>query len=112
MITDSPASPRGRALSGPVTVTLDFLDALQVQSALEHRVGYLSGMARELRDLRAALDDPKPGEGEDALATAIASVQRAMRVLDAALGYRGTPDPMGPHAGETESELRAAWGDR
>jgi hypothetical protein len=82
---------------------------------LEYRVGYLSGMARELRDQRLALDDPKPGEGEEMrLAVAIAGVQRAIRAmaLDAAFGYHGTPDPMGPHAGETESELRAAWGDR
>jgi hypothetical protein len=110
MITDPPATLRRRSLSGPITVTFDVLDAWQVQSALEYRVGYLSGMARELRDRRLALDDPKPGEGEEALAVAIAGVQRAIRALDAAFGY--TPDPMGPHAGETESELRAAWGDR
>jgi hypothetical protein len=89
-----------------------FLDALQVQSALEHRVGYLSGMARELRDLRAALDDPKPGEGEDALATAIASVQRATRALDAASATAARPTRWRRREGETESELRAAWGDR
>jgi hypothetical protein len=108
MIADSPR----RSISGPVTVTFDALDAFQVASALEYRVGYFSGMARELRDQRLALDDPKPGQGEEVLAVSIACLQRAIRALDAAFGYRGTPDPMGPHAGETESELRAAWGDR
>jgi hypothetical protein len=112
MITDTPATPRGRSLSGPITVTLDFLDVLQVQSALEYRVGYFSGMARELRDRRMTLGDPKPGVGEEMLAISIASVQRALRTIDEALGYHGTPDPMGPREGETESELRAAWGDR
>jgi hypothetical protein len=91
MITDPPATLRRRSLSGPITVTFDVLDAWQVQSALEYRVGYLSGMARELRDRRLALDDPKPGEGEVGLAVAIAGVQRALRALDAAFGY--TPDP-------------------
>jgi hypothetical protein len=112
MITDPPATLGRRSLSGPITVTWDVLTAFQVQSALEFRVGYLGGMARELRDQRLALGDPKPGEGEVVLAVAIAGVQRAIRALDVAFGYHGAPDPMAPREGETESELRAAWGDR
>lgn len=85
----------GRGLSGALSVTLDVLDAFQVLSALEYREGYLTGMARELRDHRMALGIEAPHESEAALATAIVQVRRAKRAIDEALGWAGTPDPAG-----------------
>jgi hypothetical protein len=116
MITKSAATPPatrpGRSLSGTVKVEIDVLDAFQALSALAHYTGYMRGQAHSMLEQRRALGITKPGEGEEMYAVAIAQCERATRAIDKALGWNGTPDPMAPHEGETESELRAAWGDR
>jgi hypothetical protein len=106
-----PAQP-GRSLSGTVTVEIDVLDAFQALSALAHYTGYMRGQANYMLEQRRALGISKPGEGEEMYAVAIAQCERATRAIDKALGWNGTPDPMAPREGESESELRAAWGDR
>jgi hypothetical protein len=110
--SEDTAAERGRGLSGTVHVEFDVLDAFQNLSALAHYTGYLRGQAHSMLEQRRALGISKPGEGEEMYAIAIAQCERATRAIDKALGWNGTPDPMGPREGESESELRAAWGDR
>ena len=95
-MTEPAAPPQApRALSGNVTVGLDLLDAFQVLSALEYREGYLTGMAREMRDHRIGLGIETPHESEAVLAAAIAQVKRAKRSIDEAIVSSGRRDPLG-----------------
>jgi hypothetical protein len=99
---DAAPAARGRGLSGTVHVEFDVLDAFQNLSALAHYTGYMRGQANYMLEQRRALGITKPGEGEEMYAVAIAQCERATRAIDKALGWNGTPDPMGPHAGGIE----------
>lgn len=90
-----------RSLSGPVTVTLDFLDALQAQVALERRRYALRKEREDVATARRLLEVDEPSDDELILDVALAQIDRALAAIERAC-----------YGVVTESENRLLDGNR
>ena len=84
-MTDTPPTPQARSLSGPVTLTLDFLDAIQFQVAIERRLYALREQQGTVARARAILGIDELSEDERLLDGAIGQCERAAAALEAAM---------------------------